>query len=363
VRAEATATNDSNAGVIGIADGTIGLGVIGISNGIAPVAGNGNAAGVIGIATATSGKSFGISGQVSSPDGIAVQANSSNGAALFVGSNDASGNVFTVGSLGGVTGRAFSNQDQSFAADRFGNLHANAINVGADTFVVQPDGTTSAHSLFINGTTLTANGNSVGVNGSLTVTGTTGAAQVNATGVTVTGPISSTGNIQAGSLSVTNTATVNGLVANSTVQVHDLNILSLPGGGSVTLCINGINVSTCSSSLRYKKNILGFGAGLDVVSRLRPITFRWKEGGQPDLGLVAEEVNSIEPLLVTHNSKGEIEGVKYDRLSAIFINAFKEQQAQIEAQQKQIDQQKAEMATLKGLICGRHKRARVCSSK
>src|SRR5215510_14046265 len=37
-----------------------------------------------------------------------------------------------------------------------------------------------------------------------------------------------------------------------------------------------------------------------------------------------------------NNNNGELEGVKYERLSVVFINAFKEQQAQIQNQQQQI---------------------------
>ena len=75
---------------------------------------------------------------------------------------------------------------------------------------------------------------------------------------------------------------------------------------------------------------------MNLVNRLRPVTFDWKDSQAHDLGLVAEEVAEAEPLLVTRNEKGEVEGVKYDRLSAVFINAFKEQQAQIERQRDQI---------------------------
>lgn len=49
-----------------------------------------------------------------------------------------------------------------------------------------------------------------------------------------------------------------------------------------------------------------------------------------DVGFGAEDVAKINPLFVTYNDKGEIEGVKYDRLSVVFVNGFKEQQAQIE---------------------------------
>jgi hypothetical protein len=42
---------------------------------------------------------------------------------------------------------------------------------------------------------------------------------------------------------------------------------------------------------------------------------------------------SVEPLLVTHNNKGEIEGVKYDRITVALINGMKEQQEQIKTLQ------------------------------
>ncbi len=66
-----------------------------------------------------------------------------------------------------------------------------------------------------------------------------------------------------------------------------------------------------------------------------------------DVGLGAEDVVAVEPLLVTHNASGQVEGVKYDRLSAVFINAFKEQQAQIARQQAQAKQQQDQIAALR----------------
>ena len=69
------------------------------------------------------------------------------------------------------------------------------------------------------------------------------------------------------------------------------------------------------------------------------ITSKWKTDNMLDVGFGAEDVAKIKPLLVTHNDKGEIEGVNYDRLSAVFVNAFKEQQAQIERQGRHIERQ------------------------
>ncbi|MBK9165809.1 MAG: tail fiber domain-containing protein [Acidobacteria bacterium] len=114
--------------------------------------------------------------------------------------------------------------------------------------------------------------------------------------------------------------------------------------GATPLCRNASNeLATCSSSARYKNNITAFSSGLDLIRRLRPVSFNWTDGGLADLGLVAEEVAAAEPLLTTTNAKGEVEGVKYDRVAVVLVNAVKEQQTQIEAQQKQIEQQQAEI--------------------
>ena len=131
-------------------------------------------------------------------------------------------------------------------------------------------------------------------------------------------------------------------------------IVNLGSGGSTSLCTNGSQqISVCSSSMRYKSNIADWRRGLNLINRLRPVTFDWKDTQAHDLGLVAEEVAAADPLLVTRNEKGEVEGVKYDRLSAVFINAFKEQQTQIEEQEAQIKAQenqiKAQDKALVGL--------------
>ena len=145
--------------------------------------------------------------------------------------------------------------------------------------------------------------------------------------------------------------------------------------GGTSLCRNGLNeISDCSSSLRYKTGLQPFVGGLDIVRRLRPISFAWKQGGARDIGLGAEEVEEVEPLLTFRNDKGEIEGVKYNQLSAVFINAFKEQQAQIKQQQERIKQQEQQASqhraalisqqqqldALKKLVCRSHRRAAVC---
>jgi len=80
------------------------------------------------------------------------------------------------------------------------------------------------------------------------------------------------------------------------------------------------------------------------------------------MGLIAEEVAKDEPLLVTHNDKGEIEGVKYDRVGVVLINAVKEQQAQLEQYRAQLSQQQTEIAALKRPVCAAHQDAEGCKA-
>ncbi|HQX55714.1 MAG TPA: tail fiber domain-containing protein [Pyrinomonadaceae bacterium] len=134
-------------------------------------------------------------------------------------------------------------------------------------------------------------------------------------------------------------------------------VVQLGSAGSTALCRNASNeISTCSSSARYKDNINTFTSGLELIRKLRPVSFNWKDGGIADMGLVAEEVNAVEPLLTSTNDQGEVEGVKYDRIGVVLINAVKEQQSQIEAQQREINE-------LKQIVCELRPTAKVCLQK
>jgi len=110
-------------------------------------------------------------------------------------------------------------------------------------------------------------------------------------------------------------------------------------------------LAPCSSSIRYKEDVQNFTSGLDALNRFRPVTYTWKLNGQRDVGFIAEEVNEIEPLFTNYNEKGEIEGVRYDLITTVLVNAVKEQQEQIKQQQDQIKQQQAQVEALKAIVC------------
>lgn len=141
---------------------------------------------------------------------------------------------------------------------------------------------------------------------------------------------------------------VNGDVRVETLRVDTLGTNS---AGAPTLCRNiGNQIAVCSSSRRYKEAIADLPPSLDAVLALRPVSYRWKANGAPDIGFVAEEVAELDERLITRNDRGEIEGVKYERLSALLASAVQEMAAREQLQGKEIADLRGELVELRKLI-------------
>jgi len=119
-------------------------------------------------------------------------------------------------------------------------------------------------------------------------------------------------------------------------------VTSSDGSGNVCYTNGGANggiylLTRCvSSSARYKENINNSTLGLDSVLSLRAVTFDYKDwysSDDTDIGFIAEEVEQVSPLLVRYNGEGEVENVKYEKLTALLVKAIQEQQQQITALQ------------------------------
>lgn len=187
----------------------------------------------------------------------------------------------------------------------------------------------------------------------------------NATAIGARALVGASNSIVLGQISGFNGATSDTNVGIGTIAPLDrlhvngrIRVTTLGAAGSTSLCRNASQqISTCSSSLRYKTNLAPFNSGLTLVNKLQPITFDWKDGGARDLGLGAEDVEKVEPLLVTYNEQGQVEGVKYDRVTLVLLNAVKEQQAMIQKQQAEIDELKKALRSIQTGNSSRAKRA------
>ena len=87
---------------------------------------------------------------------------------------------------------------------------------------------------------------------------------------------------------------------------------------------------TQSSSRRWKTNITPLRNALAKVQQLQGVTYDWKNSGRHDIGLIAEDVHAIVPEVVVMEPNGiDAKGVDYARLTALLIEAVKDQQRQI----------------------------------
>ena len=83
-----------------------------------------------------------------------------------------------------------------------------------------------------------------------------------------------------------------------------------------------------TSSARWKEKIETMSHALELVGRLRAVTYRWKSGtplaGQKDIGFTAEEVDAVLPEIVGHDADGRAASIDYSRVSALLVAAVKE---------------------------------------
>jgi hypothetical protein len=117
----------------------------------------------------------------------------------------------------------------------------------------------------------------------------------------------------------------------------------------IPVLINSSNkLGTTTSSKRFKEDIKPMDKASEALFALNPVTFRYKKDidpdGIPQCGLVAEEVEKVNPDLVVRDKEGKPYSVRYDHVNAMLLNEFlkehrknEEQQATIARQQKQIE--------------------------
>jgi len=90
---------------------------------------------------------------------------------------------------------------------------------------------------------------------------------------------------------------------------------------------------TTYSSQRWKTNIHPLHDALGVVEQLRGVSFDVKETGKREIGVIAEEVGKVVPEVVSYEENGkDTRGVDYGRLTALLIEATKQQHAEFRQQ-------------------------------
>ena len=114
-------------------------------------------------------------------------------------------------------------------------------------------------------------------------------------------------------------------------------------GDTVVVDTNG-QLGTVVSSERFKDAIKPMDNASEAVLALKPVTFRYKHDldpeGIPQFGLVAEQVEKVNPDLVARDKQGKPYSIRYEAVNAMLLNEFLKEH-------RTVQEQKATIAELK----------------
>lgn len=104
-----------------------------------------------------------------------------------------------------------------------------------------------------------------------------------------------------------------GLVIDDNVSIQG----ELEVRGNITAFANNI-----FSDIRLKNNVKNITNGLEIINKLRPVSFTWKNNNKKTIGFIAQEVEEILPNIVNHNDEYKI--LAENKIIAYLIGAIQE---------------------------------------
>ena len=139
---------------------------------------------------------------------------------------------------------------------------------------------------------------------------------------------------------------VNTLTQNFSAGVNDYVTVRLSDGR--------LGHTAVVSSRRYKEDIRPLAAASEALYALKPVSFRLKkeydETQALGFGLIAEEVEKVEPALVYCNNKGQVESVRYEMVNAMLLNEFLKEHRKNEEQEATIAELRTHVAKYEATV-------------
>ena len=118
------------------------------------------------------------------------------------------------------------------------------------------------------------------------------------------------------------------------------NVYSSVASGRAVYVNSDNKIGTLASTRRVKNDIKPMDKASEAVLALKPVSFRYKKeidaSGTLQFGLVAEEVADINADLVTRDSEGKPETVRYEAVNAMLLNEFLKEHRRNEEQEATI---------------------------
>ena len=116
---------------------------------------------------------------------------------------------------------------------------------------------------------------------------------------------------------------------------------TVPTGVAVIVDGNG-HLGTTTSSARFKAS--------EAILALQPVTFRYKKDldpkGIPQFGLVAEQVEKVDPDLVARDEQGKPYSVRYEAVNAMLLNKSLREHRKVEKLEASVAQQQEQIQAL-----------------
>jgi trimeric autotransporter adhesin len=140
----------------------------------------------------------------------------------------------------------------------------------------------------------------------------------------------------------------------ATEAVFAAPVFSNPIAGSPVTIDSSGQLGVAPSSRRFKQEIKPLDKASETVLSLKPVAFRYKKEldpkGTPQFGLVAEEVEKVNPDLVVRDKEGKPYSVRYDAVNAMLLNEFLKEHRKNEEQQATIAQLQSGMEALTATV-------------
>ena len=120
------------------------------------------------------------------------------------------------------------------------------------------------------------------------------------------------------------------------------NIFNQTSSGGAGVFVNSAGkLGTGTSSRRFKDDIKPMDQTSEAILALQPVTFRYKKEIDPEgrshFGLVAEDVEKVNPDLVVRDKEGKPYTVRYDQVNAMLLNEFLKEHRRVEQQRKDFE--------------------------
>jgi hypothetical protein len=178
-----------------------------------------------------------------------------------------------------------------------------------------------------------ANNTAVGVNALLHSTGSNNIALGSSAGINLT---TGNNNIDIGALGLageSDTIRIGRVGVQKTAYMQGISGTTVGSGATVIVGSNG-RLGTVQSSVRFKDEIKLMDKASEAILALKPVTFRYKKEldpvGIPQFGLVAEQVEKVNPDLVARDEKGHVYTVRYEAVNAMLLNEFLKEHKKVE---------------------------------